>query len=192
MRVSASPIPNEARESSSNSGSGSSLDEANALRDADQAAALRTRLESLARNDLAAFRAALETSLGAKLSDTRIEQLLIDVCIGDVAGPDVQFVDAGTLGGNAYGAYSSEDGGVIYLDRRLSDKQAQLERVFAEEYGHHLDQVIGGVDAAGDEGAIFASVLNEGDTTKVDLARLQVEQDHGFIELCGEQIAGEF
>jgi len=192
MRVAASPAPRERLETEFGSGKGTVLYEANALRDTNQATSLRSNLEALARDNPTAFREALEASVGEKLSDGEVEQLLIDIGNGDFVGPDVRFVDAYTLGGNAYGAYSGDGGGTIFLDRRLLGDQSQLEQVFAEEFAHHIDAEIGGGDAQGDEGALFSRTLHEGMLDDGTVARLQVEHDHGFIELGGERIAVEF
>ena len=76
---------------------------------------------------------------------------------GDVPMPaNIEFVDAESMGPTAYGAYSPENGGTIYLAERLKDKPELMLSVINEELGHHFDSVHGGADASGDEGAIFA------------------------------------
>jgi len=168
------------------------LGEATSLRDADQAATLKSDLEALARKDPSAFRDALQSSLGEKLSANETDQLLADIAGGDIDGPEVQFVDAGALSGDAYGAYSRENGGTIFLDRHLVGDKAQLERVFAEEFGHHLDNVVGGADAAGDEGAIFSQSLFNGPLDGRALTALQGENDFGSIVVAGREVLVEF
>jgi len=69
---------------------------------------------------------------------------------------------------------------------------AMLQRVLTEEYGHHLDRVPGGPDAAGDEGAIFAQSLMTGGLDAATLGGLQAEQDQGFIVRDGQRTAVEF
>ncbi len=73
--------------------------------------------------------------------------------------PKVKVVDDATLKG-AGGAYSNKDGGTIYVARSTVEKGGDnLKRVIAEELGHHVDHKLGGKDARGDEGALFALSL---------------------------------
>ena len=62
----------------------------------------------------------------------------------------------------------------------------------AEIWFHHLDAQLGGQDAAGDEGAIFAKSLLEGPVGTEELAALKSEDDSGFITIGGKQVAVEF
>ena len=105
----------------------------------------------------------------------------------------VQFVDAGSLGTDALGAYDSANGGTLYLDRSLlSGDPAKLQSVFNEEMGHHFDAVLGGADAIGDEGAVFALTLDEGPLDQSTLSSLRSENDHGLILVDGRLIEVEF
>ena len=105
----------------------------------------------------------------------------------------VQFVDAGSLGAGALGAYDSANGGTLYLDRSLlNGEPAKLQSVFNEEMGHHLDAVLGGADAAGDEGAVFAQTLEQGPLDQNTLSLLRSENDHGLILVEGRLIEVEF
>jgi len=61
--------------------------------------------------------------------------LLLDLALaGKLLMPaNIQFVEAGSLGSNAFGAYDSSNGGSLYLDRSLLSEPAKLQAVFNEE-----------------------------------------------------------
>ena len=164
-----------------------------AANDGQTSTALVSGFQSRAGDDPDALRAALTQAFGGKASAGQIEQLAQQILAGDTPMPaNIKFVEAESLGATNYGAYDPQDGGTIYLDARLLDKPALLQDVFNEELGHHLDSVLGGDDARGDEGAIFSQALTEGVLDQKTLQQLQLEQDHGYIEVDGEQVAVEF
>ena len=115
---------------------------------------------------------------------------------GDLPAPGaIRFVEAGALGADNLGAYAADGAsgsGAIYLDERLIGDAALLRATFAEEMGHHVDALLGGADAAGDEGAIFARRLLSGPLDAASLDALRSENDHGRIELGGASFAVEF
>lgn len=74
----------------------------------------------------------------------------------------------------------------------LNSEPAKLQSVFNEEMGHHLDAVLGGADAAGDEGAVFAQTLEQGPLDQNTLSLLRSENDHGPILVGGRMIEVEF
>jgi len=154
---------------------------------------LQRQLQSQAQQDPAGFRASLEAAFGGKASPAELDQLLDMALAGKLPMPDnIEFVDAGSLGANAKGAYSSENGGTLYLDRSLLSNPDKLQDVFNEELGHHLDAHLGGADAAGDEGAIFAQTLKDGPVSTSELAALRSENDSGVVWLDGRSVRVEF
>ncbi len=161
--------------------------------DSSTSPALLSTFQSQANADPAALRAALTQAFGDKASPEQIEQLAQQILSGNTPLPaNLQIVPAESLGATNYGAYDAENGGTIYLDARLLDKPALLQDVFNEELGHHLDSVLGGNDARGDEGAVFSQSLRSGLLDQKTRQQLQVEQDHGHIDVDGEQVAVEF
>ena len=105
---------------------------------------------------------------------------------------NIQFVEAGSLGSGALGAYDASNGGSLYLDRSLLSDPAKLQSVFNEEMGHHLDALLGGTDAAGDEGAVFSRTLEQGQLSQTELTTLKSEDDHGVIQIGGRWVQVEF
>ena len=55
---------------------------------------------------------------------------------------NIQFVEAGSLGSGALGAYDFTNSGSLYLDRSLLSDPVKLPSVFNEEMGHHLDALL--------------------------------------------------
>lgn len=105
---------------------------------------------------------------------------------------NIQFVEAGCLGSGALGAYDANNGGSLYLDRSLLSDPEKLQSVFNEEMGHHLDALLGGADAAGDEGAVFTRTLEQGTLNQSELTALKNEDDRGVIQIGGRWVQVEF
>jgi len=124
---------------------------------------LQQQFQQQAQQDPAGFRTAMRSAFGDKASLAQIDQLLDLALAGKLPMPStIQFVEAGSLGSGALGAYDASNGGSLYLDRSLLSDPSMLQSVFNEEMGHHLDGLLGGVDAAGDEGAVFSRTLEQG------------------------------
>ena len=169
-----------------------SADESNTPYESEQVRQLNAQLVTLAQRDPEAFKEALSQAFGGKADSATLDAMLTQARQGNLTLPTVQFVDAGTLGPNAMGAYSAEDGGTIFLDRRLLSDPEQLQAVFTEETGHHLDVMLGGPDAAGDEGAIFAQTLLGEPPTPDQLIELRSENDAGLVLVDGRRLLVEF
>jgi Ca2+-binding RTX toxin-like protein len=63
-----------------------------------------------------------------------------------------------------------------------------LVKVILEEIGHYVDAQINPVDSAGDEGAIFASLVLGETLSTQELQALKAEDDTAYITLNGQQI----
>ncbi|MFK8080969.1 MAG: hypothetical protein AB8B97_11845, partial [Granulosicoccus sp.] len=154
---------------------------------------LQAQFQQQAQKDPAGFRLALREAFGDKASLAQIDQLLDLALAGKLPMPStIQFVEAGSLGSGAFGAYDSSNGGSLYLDSSLLSDPAKLQSVFNEEMGHHLDALLGGADAAGDEGAVFSRTLEQGQLSQRELTALNSENDHGVIQIEGRWIEVEF
>ncbi|MBI2567754.1 MAG: hypothetical protein HYV63_12050 [Candidatus Schekmanbacteria bacterium] len=149
-------------------------------------ARFQAEIQSLARASPQAFRRILEQALGAKASPAVIDGLLQAAARGELPIANrIAFADPARMGG-ADGAYVGRDGTVL-LNRDLLDRPEALFAAFTEEAGHHLDALIGGVDAAGDEGQIFYEALAQrGPLAPEALARALADDDHGSLAM-GEQ-----
>ena len=105
--------------------------------------------------------------------------------------PKIEIVSSDVLG-TANGAYASRSN-TIYLSAQFLAivSQESLSNLILEEFGHFVDAQVNSVDSAGDEGAIFAALV-QGES--LDLETLQVlrsEDDRGAIMVNGEVIQVE-
>ncbi len=144
-----------------------------------------------AASDPAAFHALLQSSFGDSYDRTAAEELRQQALRGDFSWlPDVRFVDGETLQG-ANGAYDAASGTVL-LNADLLGNTALLSRTYAEEVGHHLDTLLNGSDAVGDEGEIFRRLLFGEKLSATQLATIRAENDHGTIVVDGKELQVEF
>lgn len=156
---------------------GSSISDISARFQQDSASqSLADSIQQRAQEHPSAFREALQQAFGDKTSPSVLDAVASKAAGGNLPMPQsIRFVDAGTLGPHTMGAYSRADGGTIYLDSRLLNASQILEAIFTEELGHHLDAELGGQDATGNEGAIFAHALLQGIPDDSELHALKNE-----------------
>ena len=161
------------------------------------------------------FFAKLETAFGADYdvaAATALRQQLLD---GTFDWPVIEIVDSAAIAG-AQGAYvgdsgtillsaslftaSSDSGGTVVADGGGADDGGTeastpvLDQVVAtllEEFGHHVDTIVNTADAAGDEGAIFSSLVRDESLSEDQLAALQGENDTATLTIDGEAMTAE-
>ena len=94
--------------------------------------------------------------------------------------------------GTANGAYSSSTN-KIYLSASFLNtaSSAAIVNVILEEIGHYVDAQINQVDSAGDEGAIFAELVQGNSLDVATLDALRGENDSGIITINGKIIQVE-
>ncbi len=140
-----------------------------------------------------AFRNKMNTAFGDLWNIEAATLLIQNLAIGQ-ALPNIQITSASTLNG-AMGTYATADQ-TIYLSQDFltaqADRPEAIERVLLEELGHYIDTQINPVDALGDEGAIFASLVLGQALSSAQLASLKVENDNGSITVNGVTKAVEF
>jgi hypothetical protein len=93
----------------------------------------------------------------------------------------------------AAGAYAASTG-TIYLneDWLQTASQEQLLAVLTEELGHHLDNLLNVEDTPGDEGALFAGLLDERELNAADIQSFRTRIDGGLIALDDAAVSAEF
>ncbi|MCZ8125924.1 MAG: hypothetical protein O9304_03225, partial [Microcystis sp. LE19-114.1B] len=94
--------------------------------------------------------------------------------------------------GTAKGAYSSSTN-KIYLSASFLNtaSSAAIVNVILEEIGHYVDAQINQVDSAGDEGAIFAELVQGDALSDSQLALLRAENDWATMIIDGQLTAIE-
>jgi Ca2+-binding RTX toxin-like protein len=105
--------------------------------------------------------------------------------------PQIEIVSNSVLG-TANGAYAISTNKIYLSDQFLSAaSQQSLVAVILEEFGHFVDAQVNSVDSAGDEGAIFAALMQGVGLDILTLQALKAEDDHGNITVNGEVIQVE-
>ncbi|BCU14698.1 beta strand repeat-containing protein [Microcystis aeruginosa] len=94
--------------------------------------------------------------------------------------------------GTANGAYASSTN-KIYLSASFLNtaSSASIVNVILEEIGHYVDAQVNQVDSAGDEGAIFAELVQGNSLDVATLDALRAENDQTTIIVNGESIQVE-
>lgn len=91
---------------------------------------------------------------------------------------------------NASGAFSQQTNSIYLSDRYLSNHQ-KITRILLEEIGHFVDSRINQIDTPGDEGAIFAALVQNETLDAGKLERLKNESDRITITVDGQTISAE-
>ena len=142
--------------------------------------------------DKEAFDALMQQVFGDDYDKELAEEFRQQALAGDFSWlPDVQFVDAATLGG-ANGAYNAEDD-VVYINRDLAASDpAAAAQTFVEEAGHSLDAKLNTSDSTGDEGELFRRLLGGEQLSDPQIAAIRADDDHGTIIVDGKEVQVEF
>ncbi|WP_334310985.1 beta strand repeat-containing protein, partial [Dolichospermum circinale] len=94
--------------------------------------------------------------------------------------------------GNANGAYASSNNQIYLSANFLATSTAEaISAVLLEEIGHFIDGHINISDSAGDEGAIFAELVQGNSLDTQTLQALKAEDDHATITVNGQNIQVE-
>ncbi len=103
--------------------------------------------------------------------------------------PPIEIRSAAEING-ANGAFS-RDTGKIYLAAEFITQNANnleaITNVLLEEYGHFVDAQINVIDTPGDEGAIFARLVQGDILSEQQLAVLRAEDDTATVMLDGKE-----
>jgi Ca2+-binding RTX toxin-like protein len=130
----------------------------------------------------------LETAFGNDFNRSVANQIFDKLAQGDFSGiPTIEIVNRNDING-ANGAFAIATG-KIYLAADFISQNAQnvnaVAAVLLEEYGHFVDSRINTKDAAGDEGDIFARLVQGKSISQQELAVLQAEDDKATVTLDG-------
>jgi hypothetical protein len=131
----------------------------------------------------------MAVAFGSSWSPVVAQNLVTELAHGKI--PPIEVV--ADLGG-AMGAYAT-DNNKIYLSQRFllanqTNPQA-IADVLLEEIGHSIDARLNTTDSAGDEGEIFAALVNNRQLGTAELAGLKSQNDHKTIVINGQSVAIE-
>ena len=133
-----------------------------------------------------------DTAFGTQYNRSLAEILRLQWETGDFSQlPQIEVLDSSILG-SANGAYASSENR-IYLSNTFvaGASLAAISGVLLEEIGHFVDAKINQTDSAGDEGAIFAELVQGYSLNTQTLQALKSEDDHATITVNGEVIQVE-
>ncbi|MDB9438341.1 hypothetical protein PN450_16395, partial [Dolichospermum lemmermannii CS-548] len=133
-----------------------------------------------------------DTAFGTQYNRSGAEILRLQWLSGDFSQvPQIEILDNSTLG-NANGAYASSNN-KIYLSANFvaTATPEAISAVLLEEIGHFIDAQINQTDSAGDEGAIFAELVQGYSLDTQTLQALKAEDDHATITVNGQVIQVE-
>ncbi|MDM3851696.1 MAG: sodium:calcium exchanger, partial [Aphanizomenon gracile PMC627.10] len=133
-----------------------------------------------------------DTAFGTQYNRSLAEILRLQWETGDFSQlPQIEVLDSSILG-SANGAYASSKN-KIYLSNTFvaAASLAAISGVLLEEIGHFVDAKINQTDSAGDEGAIFAELVQGYSLNTQTFQALKSEDDHATITVNGEVIQVE-
>ncbi|WP_353932785.1 Calx-beta domain-containing protein [Okeanomitos corallinicola TIOX110] len=143
-------------------------------------------------SNLDSFGYVLDTAFGTAYNRNLAEILRLQWQAGDFSQiPQIEILDSSILG-TAQGAYAISTN-TIYLSDYLvkTGTPEAISRVLLEEIGHFVDAQINTLDASGDEGAIFAELVQGNSLDAATLEVLKNEDDTAVIDVDGESVLVE-
>ncbi|OKH30228.1 hypothetical protein NIES2119_31335 [[Phormidium ambiguum] IAM M-71] len=133
----------------------------------------------------------INLAFGDEINRESLDKLLQQWGNGNfVELPEIEIRKAAEING-ANGAYSWENNKIYLAQEYLvlnAGNGSAITNVLLEEIGHFLDSRINAFDAAGDEGAIFSSVVQDVELDESTLQTLKTEDDSAIINLDGKVI----
>ncbi|MEG4634482.1 C39 family peptidase [Microcoleus sp. AR_TQ3_B6] len=136
----------------------------------------------------------LKLAFGSDYNVQTAQTIVGNWLIGDFSTiPPIELVERGDIAG-ANGAFAAATN-KIYLSKDIltgeTANTAAVKDVILEEIGHSIDTLVNAVDAPGDEGEIFADVVQEKTLGATDWANLKAEDDSTTINIDGKQYLAE-
>ena len=145
------------------------------------------QLGQFASNDIL-FNSVISTAFGASADASSFQTAWAK---GDFSGfPPIEIRNRSEING-ANGAFAIATG-KIYLSQEFIDANVNnvgvITAVLLEEYGHYVDSKINLTDSAGDEGNIFARLVQGEGISESELAVLKAEDDSAIVMLDGQLV----
>lgn len=91
----------------------------------------------------------------------------------------------------ASGAFSAETGNIYLSENFVVHNASQLgalANVLLEEFGHFIDSQVNTVDTPGDEGEIFAAIVQGKEISETALEVMRTQDDRAFITLNNQVV----
>ncbi|MFN7715246.1 MAG: Calx-beta domain-containing protein [Pseudanabaenaceae cyanobacterium] len=148
-------------------------------------------LQAIAQNK-GGFDALFGNVFGAGFDAAAAESLRLEWLAGDFRHiANINVVGSG-LGVGTLGAYAASND-QIYLSEALvtGSDPSRLVAVLLEEIGHSIDARINSQDAAGDEGELFAALVQGQQLSAAEIAAIKAQNDSGTALINGQPVAVE-
>jgi hypothetical protein len=133
----------------------------------------------------------LELAFGNNYNPQVVDQLITDFAQENLTNlPSVEVVSNQIING-ANAAYDTLNTRIYLSQEFILANQNNLDPitgVLLEEFGHFIDSRINESDALGDEGEIFAALVQGRDLSTFELAQMKTDDDTATIFLDGQEI----
>ncbi|WP_414529508.1 Ig-like domain-containing protein [Nodularia chucula] len=131
----------------------------------------------------------LQLAFGSEWEPQTATDRLQDLAQGENL-PRIEIVKAEEL--QAQGGFSQQTN-TVYLAQEFIDQNSteEITRVITEELGHYLDTQLNVEDSPGDEGELFAALVNGIELTPVELQAIKAEDDHRIVTINGQTLLVE-
>ena len=148
-------------------------------------------LQATAQNKTS-FDTLFATAFGDSLDIAAAESLRLEWLVGDFRHIANVNVISNGLGVGTLGAYAASTN-QIYLSEALvkGANPSNLVAVLLEEIGHSIDARINRQDTPGDEGALFAALVQGQNLSAADIAAIKAENDSGIAFINGQPVVVE-
>ena len=125
--------------------------------------------------------------------DLQLAKTLIQDVVNQNKLPELEITTSATLNGGS-GAFAQGSDTIYvaqeFLVQNLDNPQV-ITNLLLEEFGHYLDAQLNPTDTPGDEGAIFAALVQGQELSPSELSALKTENDRSTIIVDGQETAIE-
>jgi len=151
--------------------------------------------------DPEAFEALMQTAFGDKYDKQAAETIRQQTLAGDFSWmPEIKVVEGSTLadtsgmqaGAEGLGAYDSASDTIYLSEELLAGDPDKAVEILTEEVGHAIDTRVNTSDSAGDEGELFAKLVNGEQLSDAQIQAARAENDHGTIVVDGKTVEVEY
>ncbi|MCA2656841.1 CARDB domain-containing protein, partial [Microcystis sp. M061S2] len=130
----------------------------------------------------------IQLAFGDSFAPQTAFALAQDWAKGDVTIPLIKILPDGTLNG-AYGVYAGATNTIYLSEEFLRENTiSSITSAVLEEFGHSIDGLLNDSDSPGDEGQIFAALVQGIPLPESELQALKQENDFATIFIDGQEV----
>ena len=140
------------------------------------------------------FISLMQTAFGVAINETELSNLQRAWVVGDFSDlSPIEIRSASEINGS-YGAYAATTDTIYIAHEFLDSYSGHLDAIadlLLEEVGHSIDVDLNTLDGEGDEGDIFARLVQEDSLSQEELQQLKTEDDSATVTLDGQTVVIE-